>query len=185
MHSSQHSKSKKEIVVGKSPRKVNPLIFSITIALIVAAAGVAYSVWTLPEGPPAGTQTPPLQMPDFGDAAVEFPVSLFSDGKARHFDYQFNGLVIRYFILKSSDGIIRAAFDACDVCWQSGKGYSQSGDVMICNNCNRRFASDRINELHGGCNPAPLTRSIQDDTVAIRIADIVQGHTYFNFQGRI
>jgi hypothetical protein len=49
---------------------------------------------------------------------------------ARHaiLNYTDGALTIRYFILKSSDGIIRAAFDACDVCWPAGKGYFQDGD---------------------------------------------------------
>ena len=55
--------------------------------------------------------------------SVSFPTSLFDDGKARHFEHVDGELTIRYFILKSSDGVIRAAFDACDVCWPAGKGY--------------------------------------------------------------
>jgi uncharacterized membrane protein len=116
---------------------------------------------------------------------IRYPVSLFADGQARHFDYAVNGLTIRYFVLKSADGIIRAAFDACDVCWPAGKGYYQEGDEMICRNCGRRFASVLINEVKGGCNPAPLRRAIQGDQLIIKAEDIVQGQTYFNFKERV
>ena len=91
---------------------------------------------------------------------------------------------IRYFILKSSDGIIRAAFDACDVCWPAGKGYYQDGDYMVCRNCGRRFASVLVNEVQGGCNPAPLNRSIQNDKVVIQIKDIQEGRQYFKLDGK-
>ena len=184
--SQEVQKTKKELVVGNSPRKVNPYILAITIAVFVVAGGAAYFVWTAPERMPSHAQTnSTTPLPEFGNQTVDYPVSLFSDGKAKHFEYAFNGSIIRYFVLQSADGIVRAAFDACDVCWQSGKGYSQSGNEMVCNNCNRRFASDRINEVKGGCNPAPLERTIQGDRLVIRVNDIVQGQQYFNFKGRI
>jgi uncharacterized membrane protein len=111
---------------------------------------------------------------------VFHPVKTFEGGKAHFFEHKTHeGLAIRYFILKSSDGVIRAAFDACDVCWAEGKGYSQKGDFMVCNNCKMRFASIRINEAKGGCNPHPLNRQVVDGNVVIRIADIMEGARYF------
>ncbi|MBN2720660.1 MAG: DUF2318 domain-containing protein [Proteobacteria bacterium] len=119
---------------------------------------------------------------DAGEFA--YPVSDFADGKAKYFSYRASsGLNIRYFIMKSSDGVIRAAFDSCDTCWSSGKGYRQEGDSMVCNNCGLRFPSERINEVRGGCNPAPLTRSIRGDQVIVKTGDIVgEGSFYFDFK---
>jgi len=115
---------------------------------------------------------------------VTHPEKIFSDGKAHHFTYKAGeGSGIRYFILKSSDGIIRAAFDACDVCWAENKGYSQKGDSMTCNNCGKRFPSARINEVHGGCNPAPLNRTIENGNVIIQVTDLLQGKRYFDLKG--
>ena len=114
---------------------------------------------------------------------ITYPEKTFADGKAHHFTYKTDdGVVIRYFIIKSSDGVIRAAFDACDVCWPENKGYTQQGDVMVCKNCGRRFPSARINEVHGGCNPAPLKRKVEQGTVVIQAADILQGKRYFDFR---
>ena len=107
------------------------------------------------------------------------------DGKARHFEHVDGKHTIRYFILKSSDGIIRAAFDACDVCWPAGKGYYQEGDFMVCRNCGRRFESVLINEVKGGCNPAPLKRELEGQNLIININDILKGKQYFNFSGRV
>ncbi len=114
---------------------------------------------------------------------VSHQLADFADGKARHFKHQApDGVVVRYFVVKSSDGVVRAAFDACDVCWRANKGYTQDGDVMICNNCGRRFASTKINEVKGGCNPAPLARTIQGDRLVIKVQDILEGRVYFNFK---
>jgi uncharacterized membrane protein len=116
-------------------------------------------------------------------AQVTYPEKTFADGKARFFTYKTDdGVVIRYFILRSSDNVIRAAFDACDVCWPENKGYSQQGDVMVCNNCGRRFPSVRINEVRGGCNPAPLNRKVENGIVIIQLADVLQGKRYFDFR---
>jgi uncharacterized membrane protein len=111
-----------------------------------------------------------------------YQVGQFADGKAHFYSYSApGGITIKYFIIKSSDGVIRAAFDACDVCWPSGKGYKQDGDFMVCQNCGKRFASNLVNEVKGGCNPAPLKRTIKGDKLVIQTKDIMDGRNYFNF----
>ena len=116
---------------------------------------------------------------------ITYPSDLFNDNKAHHFEYKDHDITIRYFILRSSDGVIRAAFDACDVCWPAGKGYYQEGDQMVCRNCGRRFASILINEVKGGCNPAPLQRSIKDNNLIIQTSDILDGKQYFDFSRKV
>ena len=116
---------------------------------------------------------------------VTYSVETFQDGKARFYEYKSSdGIIIKYFIIKSSDGVIRAAFDACDVCWPEGKGYTQKGDYMVCRNCGKRFASVKVNEIKGGCNPAPLTRQVANDKLVIKVKDIVEGKGYFNLSRR-
>jgi uncharacterized membrane protein len=115
---------------------------------------------------------------------VTYPEKIFAGGKARHFIYKTeDGIAIRYFILKSSDGVFRVAFDACDVCWSENKGYSQKGDFMVCNNCGKRFPSARINEIRGGCNPAPLNHKVENGNVIIQVTDLLEGKRYFDFRG--
>ncbi|MBW1768313.1 MAG: DUF2318 domain-containing protein [Deltaproteobacteria bacterium] len=116
---------------------------------------------------------------------ITYPLTTFDDGKTRHYQYSAeNGIIVKYFILKSSDGVVRAAFDACDVCWPSGKGYFQKGDVMVCRNCGRQFASVKINEVKGGCNPAPLKREVVGDDLVIQVKNILEGTQYFDFSRR-
>lgn len=117
-------------------------------------------------------------------AQVTYPEKTFAAGKTQQFIYKTeDGIAIRYFILKSSDGKIRAAFDACDVCWSENKGYSQKGDFMVCNNCGKRFPSVRINEVQGGCNPAPLNHKVENGNVIIQVTDLLKGKPYFDFRG--
>jgi uncharacterized membrane protein len=117
-------------------------------------------------------------------APVTYPEKTFANGKAQQFTYKTeDGVTIRYFIIKSSDGVIRAAFDACDVCWPENKGYVQQGDFMVCKNCGRKFPSARVNEVQGGCNPAPLTRKMENGNVIVQVVDILQGKPYFDPRG--
>lgn len=116
---------------------------------------------------------------------VTYPVKTFQDGKARFYQHKTgDGITIKYFILKSSDGVIRAAFDACDVCWPQGKGYYQKDDYMVCRNCGRRFASVNVNVITGGCNPGALKRAVAGDKLVIKVKDILEGKKYFNFLRR-
>lgn len=81
--------------------------------------------------------------------------------------------------MKSSDGVVRAALDACDTCYRERKGYHQQGDVMVCNNCRRTFRSVDINVLQGGCNPAPLERTVVGDHLVLTAASLELGAVYF------
>lgn len=114
------------------------------------------------------------------NGVIAIPAAEVSDGKAHFFSFRDGGTTINFFVLKSNDGVIRAAFDACDVCYRDKEGYRQQGDFMICNACEQRFASDKINEVKGGCNPAPLSRLVQDGRVLIQVADLQTGAWYFS-----
>jgi uncharacterized membrane protein len=111
---------------------------------------------------------------------VRLDVAQFDDGQA-HFYRHTNaaGKEIRFFVLRSSDGVIRAAFDTCDVCYRARRGYRQVGDTMVCNNCDQVFRSVDINVLQGGCNPVPLDRIVQNGQVVLTAAALDAGVFYF------
>jgi uncharacterized membrane protein len=111
---------------------------------------------------------------------VTLPIATFSDGKSRFYRYlTASGREVKFFVMRSSDGVIRAAFDACDTCYRERKGYHQDGDDMVCNNCGRRFRSVDVNVLQGGCNPAPVERAVVGDQIVLKAASLELGTTYF------
>jgi uncharacterized membrane protein len=81
--------------------------------------------------------------------------------------------------MKSSDGVYRAALDACDVCYHSKKGYKQDGDDMVCQNCGLRFHSSLINQAAGGCNPIGIDRAIEGEYVVIKARELESRTTFF------
>ena len=114
---------------------------------------------------------------------LQIPVTAVNDGKAHHYQVKADdGTMVTFFVINSRDGIIRAAIDACDVCYKAGKGYYQDGDFMVCVNCGQRFASNRINVVKGGCNPAPLNRTINGDNLVITMNDINANRWYMRYR---
>ena len=113
-------------------------------------------------------------------ADVVLDAAQFDDGQARFYRYATTaGREVKFFVMKSSDGVVRAAFDACDECFRARRGYRQSGDVMVCNNCRKRFPSTQINVVKGGCNPAPIDREVQGGRIVLRAAVLEQGTALF------
>lgn len=113
---------------------------------------------------------------------VKINLSEVNDGDAHYFQVRsVNNIDTKFFVLRSSDGVYRAAIDACDVCYRSGKGYSKSGDYMVCNNCGMKFISTRINVVKGGCNPAPLNRVNDGKNLVIQMNDINRNDWYCRY----
>jgi len=188
--------AKKAAVLGTGKKGRFPYIILIVCVVLAAGGGIWYamkgettisSATTQPAatpqtavGTPQTTSATSQTSTNTSAEQVTHPVSLFIGGQAQFFEYKTGDITIKYFIVKSSDGIIRAAFDACDVCWPAGKGYRQEGDDMVCNNCGRHFKTTLINEVQGGCNPAPLNRRIENNTAIIEVKDILPGKSYFD-----
>jgi uncharacterized membrane protein len=170
---------KKALILKQGYKWPMPVIIVAVLAALIAA-GLFLGGFTETQTQPTLAAAAPVPTAQSGANSVSYPVASFADGKAKFFSYTTDDKAdVQYFIIKSSDGVIRAAFNACDVCWQAGKGYTQSGDYMVCGNCGRRFISTQINEVRGGCNPAPLKRTIAGDQVQIAVADILDGKKYF------
>lgn len=116
-------------------------------------------------------------MPEEGEIRLE--VAALADGVARHYTYMADGKPIEFFAVRATDGTIRTAYNACDVCFAAKLGYTQDGDVMVCNNCGRRFPADQVGLKQGGCNPSPLPSRTSGDLVTIRTEDLTQGAKLF------
>lgn len=148
-------------------------------AIIVSAAIAFLAVAILIVGRAPGASAAPT-VTAAAAADLNVPAATFDDGAA-HF-YKFttaSGREVRFFVMKSKDGQVRAALDACAVCYGDKRGYRQSGDAMVCNKCSKAFPSNAINDVTGGCNPIPLDRSVDGDRVIVASAGLERGATYF------
>jgi hypothetical protein len=113
------------------------------------------------------------------NGVISLPAATFDDGQARFYTFMQDGRPIEFFVLRDSGGVLRVAFNACDVCFPAKKGYHQEGDEMVCNNCGSRFPAAKIGLIRGGCNPAPLAHKVDGTTLTIQVSDLVAGLSYF------
>lgn len=112
---------------------------------------------------------------------IEIPLSEISEN-AKWYEYDSNGVTIRFFAVKSNDGSIKTGFDACDVCYNKKKGYSQDGEYMVCNNCGNRYPISGLgteNKRPGGCWPGYLASNIEGENFIVKVIDIEEGRLMF------
>lgn len=117
------------------------------------------------------------------NGTLSIPLSAFNQKRALFYKYPFDKGMVYFFALKSSDGIIRVALDACDSCYRMKKGYRQDGENMICNNCGQVFSSVNINVITGGCNPIGVNRKIESDYLSISLKELRKGLKFFPAKG--
>ena len=90
---------------------------------------------------------------------------------ASFYKADLDGTEVELVALKDSKGNLRTAFNACQVCYSSGRGYYvQDGNYLVCQNCGNSFTIDQVGIASGGCNPWPILdsdRTVTDDEIQI------------------
>ena len=122
----------------------------------------------------AGCSSGDIQISE-DDKSFKIPLNGITD-KVQKFDYDTSGTTVTYFVVKGTDGSIRTAFDACDVCGGS-KGYMQQGDDIKCTNCGRVFSIDGLGTKNKGygCWPSYLSHTLDNKNVIIKKAELTAG----------
>jgi len=112
-----------------------------------------------------------------GADSITIPLSEITE-TAKFYEYDSSGTKIRFFAIKAKDGSIKTAFDACDVCFGSKKGYRQEGNNMICNNCGNKYPISGLGTKNlggGGCWPGYLPSKIQGESLIIENSKLEEG----------
>ncbi len=112
-------------------------------------------------------------------ADVRIPLRTLDDGNAHFFAYTAGGKTITFFAMKAMDGSIRTALDACVACNHAKLGYRQEGSLVVCNNCGMGFKPTDIGMTTGGCNPIPVKKSVDGQTIVFKAKDLEDGARYF------
>jgi uncharacterized membrane protein len=104
-------------------------------------------------------------------------------GEPRFYPATISGEDMEVLAIKASDGSIRTAYNTCQVCYNSGKGYYQWQDgALVCQNCGNQFAPDQVEVQVGGCNPVPIFDEAKEATeskITIPLATLQQALTTF------
>jgi uncharacterized membrane protein len=110
---------------------------------------------------------------------VRVPLSSLQGDKASYYVYAGGGREIRFFLLKTADGSVRAALDACTSCYHAKLGYRQEGDAMVCNNCGMGFRSTDVGIVTGGCSPIPVEKRMDGRLLVLKVKELEEGARYF------
>jgi uncharacterized membrane protein len=151
----------------------------VIVALALVAAVVVGVVFATRGGDASAPAPDAAQAAPVDGGRVTVPVAELADGTARFYSADVAGTTVEYFVVQDAGGEVRTAFNACDVCYPAKKGYTQDGDVMVCNNCGRRFSTDSIGAEVGGCNPSPLEAKVRGGEVVITADALAAGTRYF------
>ena len=155
-------KHKAKAPAGQHKKKVKwPLAAALCLVI------VAVFLWTGGQDTPSGALA--VQTLSEGESLV-IPVDELSD-TVRFYPVEVNGTRMEILAAKDSQGTIRTAFNTCQICYSSGRGYYvQDGDALVCQNCGNRFTVDQVEVESGGCNPWPIfpeNKSVTQEAVSI------------------
>jgi uncharacterized membrane protein len=90
------------------------------------------------------------------DRDLVIPIADITEN-ATFYPADIGGTRIEVLAVRAPDGTIRTAFNTCQVCYASGRGfYKQQGTVLVCQNCGNRFRMSQVEVRSGGCNPVPI-----------------------------
>ncbi|WP_461816282.1 Fe-S-containing protein [Faecalimonas sp.] len=102
---------------------------------------------------------------------------------ATFFPAKVNGTTMEIIAVKDSEGNIRTAFNTCQICYTSGRGYyEQYGDNLVCQNCGNSFSMDQVEIETGGCNPWPIfdkNKTVTDDEILISYDFLTESQRIF------
>lgn len=107
---------------------------------------------------------------------------------ASFYPIEVDGTNMEVIAVKDSAGNIRTAFNTCQICYGSGRGYYvQSGNFLVCQNCGNRFSMDQVEIESGGCNPWPIfdkNKTVSADEISISYDFLAESERIFaNWKG--
>lgn len=115
-------------------------------------------------------------------AELVIPISDISE-KVTFYPVEIDGTKMEVLAVMAPDGSIRTAFNTCQVCYDSGRGYyKQDGDVLVCQNCGNRFSMDQVEVVSGGCNPVPIlpeNKIVDDESITVPYALLNEAKVIF------
>ena len=164
---------RRKIVQLRKKQRSRKIMMAISVMLIgIISVVIVMSMSNNPNDYDKSTE--PVQSPDvISETEIRIQLSDISNN-AKFYGYDADGIEVKYFAAKGSDGDVHVAFDACDLCYPKKKGYRQKGDVMQCINCGLEYPinSCGTENIEGGCWPSYLPMKIDGDNVVIKISDI-------------
>ena len=115
-----------------------------------------------------------------GATDIEIPLAKLMRGATKFFCYRDSGGErIRFILSRDADGRVDAVFDACRQCYTFHKGYTVSGDYVVCRLCGNRYKIANMRTGEASCVPVPLPVARNGKQVEVKVADLKKGDALF------
>jgi hypothetical protein len=138
---------------GKDRKKNKVPVFIAALLLMNSAYGVQSAFGQSAQN---GSAAQNLVKPAIADRDLVIQIGEVTEN-AVFYPVDIEGTRLEVLAVKAPDGTIRTAFNTCQVCYASGRGfYKQQGTVLVCQNCGNRFRMSQVETRSGGCNPVPI-----------------------------
>ncbi|MBI2817624.1 MAG: DUF2318 domain-containing protein [Acidobacteria bacterium] len=109
------------------------------------------------------------------EGLIRIPLASVSGGDLHRFIYNSGDKSTR-FIVVHTGGRFATALDACEIC--GAQGYYQKGSSIMCKNCSSAIYGPTIGMV-GGCNPVPLSSTVEGTELLVQAADLESGSKFF------
>jgi uncharacterized membrane protein len=120
--------------------------------------------------------------PLIADKDLVIPLAEISEN-AVFYPVDVDGTRIEVLAVKAPDGTIRTAFNTCQSCFRSGRGfYKQDKTSLVCQNCGNRFRMNQVQVKAGGCNPVPIyaeDKTVDETAITIPLAYLRAKKNFF------
>ncbi|GMO36199.1 MAG: DUF2318 domain-containing protein [Termitinemataceae bacterium] len=116
------------------------------------------------------------------DKDLVIPISEIT-ADAAFYPVDIGGTRMEIIAVRAPDGTVRTAFNTCQVCYASGRGfYKQVSTVLQCQNCGNRFRMGQVEMQSGGCNPVPISanqKTVDDKNITISKDFLIKAKGFF------
>lgn len=165
----------------KAPQKKTNFLPLLAVVVCVAVVSLVKGNGNSNEGGDTGREINGAVTISSGESLVIPTADITTD--ASFYPVEVDGTNMEVIAVKDSEGNIRTAFNTCQICYGSGRGYYvQSGNYLVCQNCGNRFSMDQVEIESGGCNPWPIfdkNKTVTADEISISYDFLVESQGIF------
>lgn len=169
---------------AKAPQKQTNLLPFLAITAVVACVAIVFLVegnGISNKSNDTGRENSEAVTISSGESLVIPTADITTD--ASFYPIEVDGTNMEVIAVKDSAGNIRTAFNTCQICYSSGRGYYvQSGNFLVCQNCGKRFSMDQVEIESGGCNPWPIfdkNKTVTADEISISYDFLAESERIF------
>ncbi|MFV0413209.1 MAG: Fe-S-containing protein [Oscillospiraceae bacterium] len=160
----------KTSAAGKKAAPKNSWALPVGIVGALVVLLVAGAVWVNVKGSGAATPAASVSPAAAANQDLVIPIGELSE-TAKFYPVDVDGTRMEVLAVKTQNGEIRTAFNTCQVCYSSGRGYyKQQGEVLVCQNCGNQFLTSQVEIEAGGCNPWPIfdeDKTVTEDSITV------------------